>query len=165
MNIKLTFWASIAEISASVAVVVTLVLLVMGVNENTAVTRSAAYDQNIESMNAWRRSIVQNNEIFRVYQAYAAGDTSELTDEDQFRLFMTVAQLWNIYEKAYYANRYEVLSDNEWTRNLPNICMQYQRILRNDAASSRGWSDYRTILTDEFGDYVERLVGGDYCEG
>lgn len=51
---KLSGWASIAEIISGTAVLITLVFLVFGIRENTEITRAAAYDRNIDSLNQWR---------------------------------------------------------------------------------------------------------------
>ncbi len=44
MNQKLSDWASAAEIIASIAVVITLIILILGIRENTEVVRAGSYN-------------------------------------------------------------------------------------------------------------------------
>ena len=46
MNQKLADWASIAEIISGIAVVVTLIVLIVEVRDNTEVLRVSAYNDN-----------------------------------------------------------------------------------------------------------------------
>jgi hypothetical protein len=67
LNQKLSEWASVAEVVSGVAIVVTLVFLAVGIRENTEITRAAAYDRNIESLNQWRLGVMQNESLIRVW--------------------------------------------------------------------------------------------------
>ena len=62
MNQKLSDWASIAEIISGIAVVVTLIFLIAGIRENTAVLRGSSYSNTLESLNQLQASIMADSE-------------------------------------------------------------------------------------------------------
>ncbi len=145
---KLSGWASIAEIISGTAVLITLVFLVFGIRENTEITRAAAYDRNIDSLNQWRLDVAQNEELLRAWNAYRRGDIGGRIEAEDAGLGLMLTALWGIYEKSYYANKYGILGASEWTRFEVQICL-------GRAIDARLWDEMIKIrLTEEFADYV-----------
>ena len=66
MKRQLSSWASGAEIISSIAVVVTLVFLVIGIRENTAITRASVYATSIEGINDYEQRDEQTARRFRL---------------------------------------------------------------------------------------------------
>jgi hypothetical protein len=155
MNQKLSDWASIAEIVSGIAVLVTLVFLVLGIRENTEVTRAMAYDRNIDSLSEVRREIVTNSDAARLWQAFQDDDIERLEPQDSVRLRQLVFWLFGVYEKSYFANQYGVLGLSEWNRFAYQTCLQYEHVL----ASPSLLPGLRAILTTEFIDYIEATCG------
>ena len=160
MNKKLSHLASIAEIVSGIAVVVTLIMLIAGIRENTAITRAVAYDSQMDSLNEWRQNLSQDEQLSRLYQRFVDGGVAELTEDEQYRLFLVLNQLWGVYENAYYANRYGILGPSEWGRFERQICATRGNMEANLSISRRTWASSRQLLTDEFADFVESQ-----CEG
>ena len=156
MNQKLSEWASVAEIVSGVAVVLTLIFLAVGIRENTEITRAAAYDRSIDSLNQWRLGVMQDESLVRVWVAYLERDVPNLTKEDYFRLGLLLNTQWGVYEKSYFANQYGILGPAEWSRFEKNICIAYdgthEANVWNEIISDR--------LTEEFLNYAISL-----CEG
>ena len=148
---KLEKWALIAEIIGGIAVVVTLVFLVLGIRENTAITRASAYQTNMDSLNEWRALLVTEdlNEAWNDYM-----DTG-VTSERQADIGVANIMLFAIFEKSFYAKEYGILGDQEWGRFEEQICLRANQLTRWNAPSAFS----REILTDEFVDYIE-----DVCE-
>ena len=69
MNQKLSNWASIAEIIAAIGVIVTLIFLIVGIRENTEITRVTAFDRNMESVNQWRLEMAKDPELARIWRS------------------------------------------------------------------------------------------------
>ena len=148
MNQKLSDWASTAEILSSIAVVVTLLFLVFGIRENTEITRVAAYDRNIDSLNQWRLGVAQNEELLGAWNAYRRGEVDGVIEAEDLGLGLVLTALWGTYEKSYYANKYGILGVSEWSRFEVQICV-------NRAINVRLWNEMVKIrLTEEFADYV-----------
>ena len=153
MNQKLSTLASIAEIVSGIAVVVTLIFLVVGIQDNTEITRAAAYDRNIDSLNEWRLGIAQNEEMLRVWTAFTLNDLEGLSEEDSRRLDFILNTQWGIYEKTYYSNQYGIIGSSEWSRFESQICSN--RLGREEI-----WHELVEIrLTEEFARYVLSLCG------
>lgn len=150
MTQKLAIWASLAEIVSSIAVVVTLVFLVLGIRENTAITRATAYDRSIDSLNDQRRSISEDPELSLLWFKFESGDADSWTPHDRMRLSFMVNITFGIYEKAFYAHLYGVLGDSEWTRYARQVCINERRLrLFPDLRADRD-----TTITDDFAAHI-----------
>jgi hypothetical protein len=150
MNQKLSEWANIAEIMSGIAVLVTLIFLIAGINENTDVVRSSAYDTNLQTLIDWRFSILQDPDSMRVFSAYFddRADIASFSPVDQTRLRLIFSALWIAYEKSYFAKGYGLLGGVEWERFLENLCGNYGRIRAFWVQS------ISSFLTEEFKTYV-----------
>ena len=113
MNLKLSDWASIAEIVSSIAVIVTLVFLVLGVRDNTDVLRASAYADLMDSLNEFQSEQMANPDSLRVWDAFVAEEAAELDGLDRRRLTLTALILFRIYEKAYFSNQSGLIGESE----------------------------------------------------
>ena len=151
---KLSDWSSIAEIVSGVAVVVTLIFLVFGIRENSAITRAVAYERNVDSRNEWRMWVSQDDERLRIYQAFLAGRIDDLTDLESSRLASILNIVWAINEKSYYSNQYGILGPEEWARTDRVLCTFYGNF------DAERWERISRTFTDEFTEYVETKCSG-----
>ncbi len=157
MKLKLSEWASIAEIFSGVAVVISLIFLIVGIRENTQITRAAAYDRNIDALNALRTEVVRDDETARRWLAYETGQAGEFEGIDRMQLNNQINITFANYEKAYFNHKYGVMGDSEWTRYERQICINQERLkILPDLKA-----DMATVVTDEFVDYMEGLCGTD----
>ena len=147
---KLQRFRSWAEVTASVAVILTLVFLVVELRDNTQVARSTRYSDVISELNEFRLHVNSSESLFPVWQAFIAGRVSELSDSDRLRLNGLLLSLFGIYENAYYSHEYGVLGDAEWQRFEFRICENWLRV------TDFGGDDLRRGLTPEFRSYVNR---------
>ena len=69
-------------------------------------TRAEVYDRNISSVIDWRRSAIEDPDLTRIWLEFSAGRGDALSVLDTSRLNQLLMNLFNIYEKAYYANQY-----------------------------------------------------------
>jgi hypothetical protein len=152
MNEKLSNWASLAEIIASISVVVTLIVLIVGVRENTDIVRASAYSDNLQSISDLQAVILSDPDALRVYTGFINGDVSGLDDEDRMRLLLILLSMARSYESAYFAERYGLLGEQEWRRFEGNICFFLGQALSIDFGGP-----IRDTLTEEFMGYVENL--------
>ena len=70
MNPKLSDWASVAEIASGLVVVVTLLVLIISIRENTDMIRATTYSQSINALNQWRDSISESREAAELWRAF-----------------------------------------------------------------------------------------------
>ena len=152
MNQKLSDWASIAEIVSGIAIVVTLVFLLLGLRENTEVTRAATYERSVESLNQWRFEMARNPELSRVF---IAGSEDRL---ETWRQGLMLVALFGIYDKIYHSYQYGTLGLTEWNRIEAEIC-------RNRGFwEDERWEEIEVFLSAEFVSHVE-LVCEDRAVG
>jgi hypothetical protein len=149
LNQKLSDWASIAEIVSGVAVLVTLIILILGINENTAVTRVSVYGDLIGNINDWERDLYQDPELTRLLGAWIDSDVEALSASDIARLRLIVDVMFRNYEKAFFYEREEVIDEVEWSRFERNICI-------SDARSKAFGIDYRyqEVLNERFVEHI-----------
>ena len=147
MDIRLATWANVAEIVSGVAVLVTLIFLILGIYENTAVTRVSVYGDLIGSVNDMERDLYRDPELSHLATAWLNTDVEALSASDTGRLRLIVHVLFRNYEKAYFFEQEEVIDEAEWSRFGRNICINYAR------AQAFG-IDYREVLNDGFIEYI-----------
>lgn len=153
MKKKLSEWTSIAEIASAAAVVITLVVLVIGVHENTDAIRASTYAQSINALNEWRVSIYESREVASYWEAFRTGEVDELDNLDISRLAQFVNTLFTIYEHSYFSWQRDLIGDSEWGRFEANICLQYSRVLRVPQLVVV----YEGSLNEEFREFVSEL--------
>ena len=151
MKSKLSDWASFAEIASGVAVVVTLIFLIVGIRENTSITRASIYSGLVDSLIEWERAYLHDPVIWRISQGFFDGDITEFDESDRTRLLVFTQNLFRIYEKAFLSSKYEIIGDDEWVRFERNICLNHKRasVVGLDMAMGE-------IFTQEFSDYIKR---------
>jgi len=156
MNQKLSDWASIAEIVSGIAVVFTLLMLMMGVRENTNTTRAAEYGNLIDGILALESNRLNDPELMQLWIAFQSGETFDRNDPNDRRLGLYLQMLGRNYEKAFYQYRYGVISEAEWRRFRDPICTLHDRSQAqgfDGVFDSRAYSpEFRTFMTAGCGD-------------
>jgi hypothetical protein len=151
MKLKLSDWASIAEVVSGIAVVVTLVFLIAGIRANTEVTRASMFQRSTDRIIEWRRDILNNPEVADLFQAYWEGNAKNMTPTQENRLTQLVLNQFQIYEQAYFTERYGLLGQTEWRRFQVQACTFYPRVrlvpILEETVSR--------AMTPEFGDFLK----------
>jgi hypothetical protein len=150
---SLNAWVSVAEIVSGVAVVVTLIFLIFGIRENTNVTRASAYQSSIDGLISFESLISQDAELSEIWFTYiidGAEAVDGLQELQRRRLNLLITQLFRNYEKAYFAERYDLLGKSEWDRYERSVCLHYDR------AQSIGVLQFvRGVTSDVFAEFLE----------
>ena len=127
MQPKLSHWANIAEILSGIAVVVTLIFLIRGVNENSEITRAAMYANHVGAFNEQSRDFYSDPELARIFSAWLAEDVSSLDESDMQRLDQIAAYIFRTYETAFLAYEAGIYGEVEWERMERASCANYGR--------------------------------------
>ena len=145
---KLEKWALIAEVLGGVAILISLVVLIFEVRENTELAKLSAYEAVTRDLDEWRRDVLNNPKNMALFFAYPA-EIPPVGTEEQMRLNMLLLNQWTSLERAYYAHEAGVISDDRWDRMEGANCREYLRVPEF----------YRDILflrvTDDFRQYLE----------
>lgn len=149
MNQKLASFASIAEILSGLAVVVTLIVLILGIRENTGVVRASMYSDLAEQLIEANRMVVENDQLLPLWLATLSGTIDELDLEEKEKLDLMLGQVLQIVDTAYTTFSYGILSENEWSKFESTACRFYSLRLRLVGDRWRGG------YTDGFNAFLE----------
>jgi len=146
MNRNLSSWAMIAEIVSGIAVVITVIFLVIGIRENTAITRAAMFDSTMHGLAEFRGHVIQNPDVAELWIAYLDREYDQLDRTSQIRSRQLVMLAFENYQRAFYARRYGVLGESEWTRFALQMCSQYSRVAESEELATV----LSSVLTNDF---------------
>lgn len=149
---KLSDWSSIAEIISGIAVVVTLIVLIVEVRDNTEVLRVSAYNDNLDSLNEFGAMVSRDADSARIWRALISEETVDLDEIDRRRLTDWLFILFRNYEKAYFSEQSGLIGREEWSRFNTNICNFFE-------LSQSAGIDFTIPLTQEFSGYVADSCG------
>jgi hypothetical protein len=155
MNLKLSDWANIASIASGIVVIVTLVFLIIGIRENTAVVRASTFERSADRLIELRSQMVNDPELARMFQAYLDRRPEYIEGIDAVRFRQLIINQYQIYEQAYLARQYGLLGDTEWRRFERQICLQHPRLGMFPYISEA----LMTVMTEEFMAYMEASCG------
>lgn len=150
MNQKLSDWASIAEIVSGIAVVLTLIFLIVGIRENTAVTRVSVYSDLTQEFSQTDMLRIQDAGFARVVEAFFEETTEALDESDRRTAVAYVNVIFRNYEKAYFSREYDIIGDEEWSRFEALICSNSRRARLMGVELTEA-----EILTNSFREYMK----------
>jgi hypothetical protein len=123
MSQKLSNWASIAEISSGIAVVVTLLLLFLGIRDSNQITRASMYSNVIDGVNELDRDIYRDPELSELWGRFLSRrNLSDLTSPERRRLALIVLVQFRNYDKAFIAFQNGIIGNAEWQRFEGPMC-------------------------------------------
>ena len=114
-------YALIAEIVSAVAVVVSLVFVALQIKDNTDAVRAATYDDILSDHIQWRMTIASSPELNEAMVKDFNG-AAPLTPTEEQAINWVAQAAWQIFERAYFARKYQTLGDSEWERYEAAIC-------------------------------------------
>lgn len=129
MKLSLSDWASIAEVVSGVAVVVTLIFLILGIRENSEITRASMYAEHLRSFDQLSSDIYRDPELTRIYEAWLVADLSNLDPLDLQRLEQMQINMFRTYERAYLAQTAGFYGADESERMQRLTCINYVRAI------------------------------------
>ena len=143
---KLEHWAQIAEVLSGIAVVVTLILLVMELNQGRVATQINTYHELVSDLSALDVAIASDDTYFRNI-VENNGEMSEVERRKQRRYLRA---FFRIIESAYFAFHGGSINAIQWERFDRNVCGAWGQ------ADVKQRRDYAFILTEEFVTHLNR---------
>ncbi|MGD8340950.1 MAG: hypothetical protein PVH89_09215 [Gammaproteobacteria bacterium] len=154
MKLKLSDWANFAEILSGLAVIVTLVVLIVGIRENSAVTRVSAYGDLMQSVVDIESLVIQDPNLDRILTTFYEETTGGLSEDERRTVTTYAGVLLRNYERAYFSQEYGVISDEQWDRFERLICANGRR------AQLAGLDvENLEFLTESFRDHIKTSCG------
>jgi hypothetical protein len=150
---------AIGEIVGAVAVVVTLGYLAVQIRQNTRniqsntqALRLAAYDSFVTNASDLRRSIIENEEVARIYETGLANpDQLQGLEQTRFRILMFTAIA--AFQIEYFQLAHSDLFPDAWAASRHTL----RRILVQPGGA-RFWASYKNELPAGFVQEVDRVL-------
>lgn len=142
---KLDNWAKIAEIMLAIVFVVSLIFLIVEVDQNTNSVRASTYQSMMGELNAWRLTMASDPTLSVAMQK-VIDSPDELTDTERAKMILIFDAMWGLNENAFFTRKHGVLGDSEWVR--------FHRIMYENR-DRFGWTINERLLTDEFRSYLK----------
>ena len=149
-KLSLSDWASLAEISATVAVVVSLILVVVSLERNTAVTQASNDNFIYELQFARTRDIVSSPEMASIYVKQRSGQ--ELSAEEQERFYWDKMQELSTWELAFNRHRDGLFSTQQW-----ESWDVYFKVSFPDQFSADSWAEVRDFYAEDFRNHLDAV--------
>ena len=148
---KLEDWAKIAEIVASIAVVLTLGYLAYEVRQNTRVMEANARQQSAAQDLAYVATALDPSVIARAVAKRDEGE--ELTSLEHSQLVYQQYMNFLIFENAYYQFRKGVLETGEWERYRHIV----QVLICGHEPAIEMWTQFQIGFVPEFRGLVSEI--------
>ena len=151
---KLEKVALIAEIISSVAIVVTLIVLLIEVRGNTAAIHAATYQNVVDSITTPLYARGTDPDTARIWEAGSAGE--RLEPLDQTRYFNLVGANMRRFENAFYQYQIGGIEESQW-QPIENIISS----LMSSPGHMVWWSDSRGVYSAEFQNLIDSVASSE----
>jgi len=151
-KLRLTEWAALGEIIASIGVIISLVFLVYTIERSNEFSQATTDNLMYEMQNSIYGNVVTNPEIASIYVKLENGEA--LTAIEQTRHAYQLWQLINVWEMAFDRHQQEMLSDDK--------CEAWNRSFTFEALTPpfglpREWWEADDTYGREFHDHVKKM--------
>ncbi len=145
--------ALLAEIIGGAAILLTLVFLVLELRRNTAATRSATHQTQVDSTVGLQAMLVNDAALAGIILK-ANADISSITSEDNLRLQYLYQSHFNLWHSAYWNKREGLLSEHAWHTWDKGMNL----ILKNQQACRQAWKQGGELYDEDFQAYVDEIL-------
>ena len=158
MRLKLSEWASVAEIIGAIAVIVSLVYVGYQVNDNTSAIRSAAANDASVAMQTWYLEMGSNREASDMwFNAMTSPDPLPTHDEFQFMMMMHAVLLG--MQNSYLLSQ-EGTIDPEFREAITTAIVAVKDL----PGMGRYWRQRRGFFHSGFAEYIDGLLARESIE-
>ena len=152
MRLKLSEWASVAEIIGATAVIISLVYVGFQVNDNTSAIRSAAANDASVAMQSWYLEMGSNREASDLwFNAMTSPEPLPTHDEFQFMMMMHAVLLG--MQNSYLLAQ-EGTIDAEFREGITTAIVAVKDL----PGMERYWRQRRDFFHSGFTEYIDGLL-------
>lgn len=148
---KLQNWALVAEIIGSIAVIISLVYVGIGVRQNTDAI-SVSNHQMLVAMDIDKTTWFKDPEFAAMY-VQALNDVSRLSPAQEIQFGSFVSIIFNTWELIYFTHNNGLMDDNVWE----GWSTFYKGELNNNKSFKWWWSKSKMGFSSEFRLYVDSI--------
>lgn len=151
-TLKLSDWAHLSEIAASILVVVTLIYVGYELSLNTKTMQHAAYQTTVIQLGENDRLLATDEDLLRIV-AVASRSPSDLTDIEWLRFERYLFPIFGTWEYMRMAQEDGALSEAQWRALEP-----YFRSIACEPGGIRFWTKNPTAWSESFAAYMNTEV-------
>jgi len=148
-NLRLSEWANIAEIVASIVIVASLAYIGMELNQNTQALQQESYQTTLATMIDVDIAEATDESLSRILLS-GMSSPGELTPEEWYRFARVAYARFGMWEYIFLSNRENAISHQQWTALEP-----YFIDLSCKMGFKRFWAENRTGFSPEFVNYFK----------
>jgi len=142
-------WVLATEIVSAVAVVATLAVLILEVQEGNRLARIATYQDITWQFNESRRDLLVDPELRELTLGLTTGNFPQQDTSEGLKLAVNLNNLFNVWDVAFLSYQSGVIGEAEWTRLERTLCPTV-RVLPDDYREEQ-----YIRITEAFVGYIE----------
>ena len=146
----LAYYANLAEIFGTVAIVVSLVYVAVQIRQNTRTTRLAT-GQNISRDLREANAIVASDANMAEILLKGVENEAELTPAERLRLYFYLNLAYRVYENAYYQRQEGALDAYIWEGITANMSFG-----KRTSVYQAFWRDRKQVFSQQFQDFYDK---------
>jgi hypothetical protein len=144
---------------ANFGVVVGIILLVFELSQNRDMMQAQIRNEIATSLSGVLTPSVTDGEL--VERLTRTEDGEELTDSEEYRVFLQSELIFRYWENVHYQYRKELYDESEWAGHRGAIESSVTSRLR----FQQYWCLTRSNYSAEFRDFIDELLPEDICQG
>lgn len=152
MKEKLQEYALFAEVISAIAVVVTLIFLVIGIQENTNATQAAAYQDLLGELNDANSTLINDAKLATLWSERKTRALEDMDDEDAIRLTYMNRVYFRTLDAAFFSFINGSLNATQWERFRSAGCLSYSV---GNSIYTQLWSTTAASVSQEYVAYLE----------
>ena len=152
MRLKLSEWASIAEIIGAFAVVISLLYVGVQVNDSTSAVRAASANDVNVALQSWYLEIGTNQQTSELFYTALISEEA-LSNEEEFQFLMMLHGAFLAFQNSYLLAE-EGTIDLELREAITAAIVG----IKNLPGMGRYWRQRKSYLHSGFADYVDQLL-------
>lgn len=152
MKLKLSDWASIAEVVGAIAIVISLIYVGIQVNDSTLAVRSSTATETSTAISSWYSDLGTNLQASEVFLRGITNPESLTPAETAQYIYMTHGLFFQ-YQSAYYLAEEGTL-DTELQQSLVNTLLGVREL----PGFLMYWEQRGNLFQPSFKDFVDDLI-------
>ena len=145
----LSYYANLAEILGTAAIVVSLVYVAVQIRQNTRATRLSTAQNISHELRDVTALVAMDAEMSEIHLR-AIVNIESLTPTEKHRFYILTTALYRVFENAYFQNREGALDPYTWQGVVGQIL-----IARDSSGYQTFWTDRKGLFSEDFQTYIE----------
>jgi len=155
MKFKLKKLALLTEILGGIAILVSLIIVIIQLRENTKATRSATATAIIGTMTDWYVTIGSDSETSRAFYQFLT-DPESMSREEQLQHILSLHGQFLTFQNSYYLSLEGTLD-----KRIPESLNQIIAGVKEQPGFLVFWNARKSIFFQEYRDYVDAIIASD----